>query len=466
MTAAISPSLRLARALGLGFLALIAACAMLACASPARAAANRGAVLVKDIRPGSSSSVLDVLLDERGGQLTDVGGILYFGANDGRHGYELWRSDGTRKGTRMVRDILPGRASSEILSLTAIGRVLYFTADDGIHGPELWRSDGTANGTRMVVDLAPGAASSHEFWLTDVAGTLCFYASDGAHAGLWRSDGTASGTTFVKELVDAHDLVALGTTLYFAGSDGTHRPELWRSDGTSGGTAVVDPGGPVDVYELTPLNGILYFGGDDGAHAYELWRSDGTAAGTAMVKDINVSSPPPQSTSYPHDLTPFAGALYFAASPDAHSWGLWRSDGTEGGTTLLAYAGIGPDLTPAGGILYFTHWKLFRSDGTLAGTRVVQTAAQRNGVGAQQLTAVGRTLYFEGFDKRHDGELWRSDGSRKRTRMVRNIRRHGTSHPQDLTAVGNTLFFTAKDGRHGRELWRAGPASCGKTCAK
>ena len=105
-----------------------------------------------------------------------VGGSVYFAANDGIHGYELWRSDGTADGTVMVKDIRRGSKSSHPRHLTDVGGTLYFAAKDGSHGQELWKSDGTADGTVMVKDIRPGSKSSHPRGLTDVEGTLYFTA--------------------------------------------------------------------------------------------------------------------------------------------------------------------------------------------------------------------------------------------------------------------------------------------------
>jgi ELWxxDGT repeat protein len=107
--------------------------------------------MVKDIWPG---------LDSRPYWLTDVGGTLYFQANDGTHGEELWKSDGTEAGTVMVRDIRPGSVRSEPAWLTDVGGTVYFTAGDGVDGRELWMSDGTEAGTVMVKDIRAGSASS------------------------------------------------------------------------------------------------------------------------------------------------------------------------------------------------------------------------------------------------------------------------------------------------------------------
>ena len=65
--------------------------------------------------------------------LTAVGSTLYFTADDGTNGYELWKSDGTATGTVMVKDI-SGSGDSWPYYLTVVGNTLYFTADDGTNG--------------------------------------------------------------------------------------------------------------------------------------------------------------------------------------------------------------------------------------------------------------------------------------------------------------------------------------------
>ena len=78
--------------------------------------------------------------------------VLFFIANDGAHGDELWRSDGTASGTVLVKDIGPGNSVTGWLT-RGVGHSLLFSARTPALGEELWQSDGTPAGTRLVKDL-------------------------------------------------------------------------------------------------------------------------------------------------------------------------------------------------------------------------------------------------------------------------------------------------------------------------
>jgi len=222
-----------------------------------------------------------------GPQPVVVNGIYYFGADDGsspgHHGFELWRSDGTRAGTRLVKDILPGTGGTDIQWMRRVGSKLLFSARDG-HGTELWVSDGTAHGTKRVKDIAPGADSSDPYQLAVIGSTLYFAANDGSGGHgieLWRSDGTDAHTRMVKDIAPGsassspYEAVVIGRTLLFPATDG-HGTELWRSDGTKTGTRrVADLAtghASSDPARLVRVGRSLVFFADDGVHGLEPWR--------------------------------------------------------------------------------------------------------------------------------------------------------------------------------------------------
>jgi ELWxxDGT repeat protein len=137
-----------------------------------------GTFPLKTVGRPSNSQALDGLLTP---ELTPVGDQLFFRADDGVHGSEIWKTDGTAAGTVLVRDIAPGAAHASPEWLTAAGGKLYFGAFDPEHGYELWGSDGTEAGTRLVQDIVPGPAPSNPQLLTPAEGALYFTADDGEH---------------------------------------------------------------------------------------------------------------------------------------------------------------------------------------------------------------------------------------------------------------------------------------------
>lgn len=168
--------------------------------------------------------------------LVNANGTLLFIANDGTHGRELWKSDGTSKGTVLVKDVNPGATSGTSGPLINANGTWYFTGNDGTSGAELWKTDGTGAGTSLVRDINPGNAGSSPSYLTNGGAMLYFAADDGAHGvELWKSDGTAAGTVLVKDInpggaggLSSYPLLTVsGGHLFFAADDGVHGRELW-----------------------------------------------------------------------------------------------------------------------------------------------------------------------------------------------------------------------------------------------
>jgi uncharacterized repeat protein (TIGR01451 family) len=438
----------------------------------------QGPYLVRDINSGPASAdpaALEV-----------VGRVLYFAADDGTNGNELWRSSGSQASTSLVKDIHPN-GSAYPYELTAVGGRLFFRATDPDAGRELWTSDGSAAGTRRVKDISPGAASAYPADLTEVkTGTkslLFFHATDGSldrGRELWVSDGTETGTALVRDIrpgsgsSNPGNLVARDGILFFSADDGTHGDELWRSDGTVAGTVMVKDirSGPASAYLedlVVTASGRLFFSANDGTHGRELWTSDGTAEGTVLVKDIAANG----SSANPVELAAVGDVLYFSANDGNTGQELWKSDGTAAGTVLvkdIAPGGTGSNPsfpTSVQGTLYFVAddgvvghgFELWKSDGTAAGTLLLRDILAGSASSyPDDLVAVGDWLFFsaDDGDGAHGRELWRSDGSRAGTILAGDINPGpGSSNPQSLVAQEGLLYFNADDGNqgHGAELW-------------
>lgn len=235
-----------------------------------------------------------------------VGSLLMFVAADPSNAdlpYQLWRSDGTPEGTYPLRSfagdastICPGSCPPPESpdELTPFGNLLLFIANDGQHGRELWSSDGTAEGTRLVKDILPGALGNY-FAGFVAAGGLAYFSAQpmdviSGSASLWSTDGTEAGTRLVPGIPDGspggvYPVAAVGNRILFVDFD---LSELFSTDGTDGGVLSLksfglSPGATV-LGGFAPLpDGSLLFSLTDSGGKSTLWRTDGTPTGTFLL---------------------------------------------------------------------------------------------------------------------------------------------------------------------------------------
>jgi ELWxxDGT repeat protein len=427
--------------------------------------------LVEDIYPGKTGSEPNWLVDFKG--------RLLFGANHPRFGEELWRSNGTRPGTKLVKDINPGPLVIKKMEKTETGssapdsvmrtkKWIYFQATTVKYGDELWKSDGTKWGTRIVKDIVPGpGVSDPEDIVSTAPRTTFFRAWDKKHGEeLWKTDGTEKGTKLIKDInpdlppgarcdqgecgipkgwSHPDTVTVMGKQVFFAADDGKHGVELWKSDGTEKGTTLVkdiNPAAPapintackdrkscvgsswvddITVVGKTAAGRRIYFTANDGKHGLELWKSDGTNKGTKLVKNINPTSA--REASDIGNLVALRKRLYFTANDGKHGLELWKSDGTRSGTKLVKDINTGPDDSDP-----------------------------------DSLTAFKGRLLFSADDGVHGYEMWRSNGTKANTALLINLEPGaGGSEPGELTISGPLLYFAASTPSAGEELWAVVP---------
>ncbi|MGC1241801.1 MAG: ELWxxDGT repeat protein [Chryseosolibacter sp.] len=418
-------------------------------------------------------------------KLIVVGPRLYFVANDGVSGSELWKSDGTIAGTVRVKDIIPGKIGGDPDALTNVRGTLYFSARNGINGKELWKSNGSAGGTMLVKDIVPRTGSSNPTSLTEVNGTLYFAANDGINGTeLWRSDGTDTGTVMVKDIkpgVRGHsspnNLVNVYGTLFFVAADADTGRELWKSDGTAAGTVRVKdirPGAnPSGIANTTAVYRTLFFSATDGIHGEELWKSDGTEAGTVMVKDMtpgpggNQDDPEVFNKHPIANFTNISGTLFFTGYEN-DVYDIWKSNGTAQGTvriTSVRGPGIAhpkPKFTLINNRIYYFNEIGYAHHGLWS--------MGRNGTDHQHvmdfwqedpysfyypgLALVGNLLYLSGRpDALFGFKLIRYDGTAQGTRWW-DIRTTSIgSDPSSFIHFNGKLFFKAMPSSSHHELW-------------
>lgn len=427
--------------------------------------ATAGTRLVADIAPGPA----DGIQTNHAGWPILFGGEALLEADDGRHGRDLWRSDGSAAGTRLLHEIDRSRsAGSYPEDWVEVGGRAYFVATTVEHGRELWVSDGTPDGTRLFLDLVPGTDSSRPGRLRGSRDGFYFALEDNNQAplSLWFSDGSAAGTRQLVAGGIGWDLAVRDDRAFFARRDASGS-EPWTSDGTVQGTQrlqdIAAGPGSSDPYGFTATPSCMFFvTGRLGAFPQfraQIWRSDGTPAGTRFVADLDSGANVPFTTG----LAVLGTRVLFAHLNLVESW-LGCSDGTAAGTLQLARGTFSAVFAAGAQAFAFEErgpgatW-LWVTDGTPAGTRIVRSLPAQPAGRLRTAAGFAGKLLFAQDEPGIGIEPWISDGTAAGTRLLKDCfpgPQNGTTWDMELAAIDGTdqVFFTARDQATGHELWR------------
>ena len=457
---------------------------------------------VADIQSGQSGSVPS---SPSYGWRIVVDDTMYFTANDGITGYELWAYNTSNGTTWQAADINSGSGSSLSSSLDVrpmailVGETIYFSADDGSSGEELWAHNTSSHSTWRVADIRSGLLDSQpgKGMYVLIGDIIVFDATDYYNGReLWTHNTATNSTSRVTQLASGSASINAGTYMstvvgsrvYFTGFTGTSiGTELYAYDTSNTSAwlvADINSGsdGSIPGYHGTVLIGdTLYFSADDGSTGHELWAHDTSNHSTWQVADINSGAS--DGLSWKTELagdTVIDGVIYFTATDGNTGHELWAHSTSNGTTWQVADINSGPGnsnpadrmgLIISGDTFYFladdgpTGRELWAHDTSNRSTWRVTDLNSGSGNGyAWTMDVIGDTLYFIGDDGNTGWELWAYDTSNQSTWLVYDIYTGPNSSRFNdnwfkEVLVGNHLVFSADDGSTGQELWAHYPSS-------
>lgn len=472
---------------------------------------NTGTYQVKDINltavnpplSGSSPKFMTIMNNE-----------VYFQADDGITGAELWKSDGTAPGTELLmnigisdngsnpidftalqdlvvfsaehdslgrelyvynsingtstllKDIYAGATSSNPTNLIKQGNYILFSAENGTDGNELWRTDGTAQGTILLKDITAGASSSSPRLLTTYNGKT-YFAADGNY--LWETDGTNVGTVLVKNIsYGIFEIKVFGNKMYLNGT------RLWESMGTNASTQQIGYINGLNKYlDIVVKQNTVYFKSEFGA-GFELYKTQGNSS--QLLANINSTISANGLDEYGDmKMTVFQDtSILFIANDGVDGRELWRLDSYDDTPYLFKsfYAGSNggwvkeqleenseDNFLVMNDEMYFfandgLHGvELWKTNGTDRGTVLIKDINE--GISSSRISYMTRikdVIYFSAFSDEYGAELWRTDGTSYGTFMINDMNSGlESSAPKHLTNINDTLYFSANNGLTGHE---------------
>ncbi len=443
--------------------------------------------------PGGSAFLLQSSAAAEG-KIAKFNGKLYFEANDDAQlrNFKLWSTDGTSAGTQ---NIAPNLIISPIQYFKEFNGRLYFTSNGRLNFPgwdstgnEVYSTDGTTAGTKLLKDINPtlneGSVNINNAGFdphfTVFNNRLYFIANDGIHGNeIWSTNGTEAGTTMLKDINTGsggafyvgssreqyRPFVVFNDRMYFNAYNNNNpfsasgEDSLYSTDGTAAGTMqfqIPMPPNPFNDYltnfilnvrGLTVANSKLYVfgvaskqsGNFAGLYSFRqgIYQTDGTFANTTLIKPFTgmVGISGYSEDSHQGSMREYNGEYYFLGSDieTSNQLELWK---------LNPVTNLFTKIVPlqSNGYSSFNSSKSFTSEVFDNKLYFVQEG-YTPGIYSTNGTGAGSSL------------VAKNAVVNAATNIVASTQAM-TQLPDQLKAFGNSLYFSASFDFMPRQLWR------------
>ena len=224
-----------------------------------------------------------------------VGDTIYFDARNNDEGRELWAHDTSNHSTWQVADINNSGGSNPGFRVpytetvnTLVGDTLYFSADDGNDGIELWAHDTSNHSTWQVADINNTGSSNPGAYMMVLVGDTIYFDANDSYSGIefWAHDTSNHSTWKVADIHEGYQdsdpgmnmYILVGDTIYFDADDGNDGTELWAHNSLNHSTwqmADINGGAagshPLCVELCVLVDDTLYFSAHNEIDGRELW---------------------------------------------------------------------------------------------------------------------------------------------------------------------------------------------------
>ncbi len=401
---------------------------------------------------------------------TSFNGFLYMtlpSSDNTRH--ELWKTNGDD----VFERILNAPKNPQYFQIA--GNRLYFLADDGTHGQQVWYTDGTNMVMMTEFDAATEGEVSNQFFFV-WGDRVFFHTLLAGQVTLWLTDVTGNGITALPP-GPSGPFGIMNDKVYLSGVRDPQILQLWSSDGTAGGTQIIKE---IDIVSSSSmalsgaqvLNGKLLFSASSAPYAtserrHQLWVTDGTTGGTIRFREEGFAHGGFQ-------CIPYKGLAYFGGNDEESGFAIWRTDGTLQGTQKWFDPETGAEFSFHGAFNIIgdrlTFWwqrlngynfvsdELWSTDGITNPVRIMTFKHVQN----YRHMMFNNTLVFnaEKIGDNTGEELWKTDGTGAGTQLIRDTEPGPTTgYVSDLMNFGDTFYFRTTV-QNERRLWKSDGTTC------